>query len=161
MEISQSRAAAADTRHRVQYPNSRPRAIKLIGLGEGGGRIADAIAERGLRHVQAIGTARNSEATSSEMLQTLVDQNGEIGRAIRAADMVFVVARDGDNVALARAVSQMAHEKGVLVTGILIQGSGATPSPDPTLNALRGACDMLVIVSDGEYVGEMLGALGA
>ena len=161
--MSESRAAAADTRHRVQYPNSRPRAIKLIGLGAGGGRMADEIAERGLRHVQAIGAgaARNAEASSAEMLQTLADENGEIGRAIRAADMVFVVAREGDHVALARAVGQMAHERGVLVTGILIQGSDSGVLPDVTLNALRGACDMLVIVSDADYVAEMLGALGA
>ena len=157
---------ACDTRHRVDYPNSRPRAIKLIGLGEGGGRIAESVAGHGLRHVQAIaaGGARSGSASGdpATMLQAIADENGEIGRAIREADMVFVVAQEGDNVALAPAIGQMAHAKGVLVTGMLIQGREAErPLPDGTLNALRSAADMLVMVSDADYVTEMLGALGA
>lgn len=163
MEISESRAAAADTRHRIPYPNSRPRAIKLIGLGEGGGKIVEAIVEHGMKHVQAIaaGGPRTPEATSTNMLQTIADENSEIGHAVRSADMVFVVARDGDNVALAPAIGQMAHDKGVLVTGIYIHQDAAKELPDATLDALRTACDMLVMVSDAEYVAEMLGALGA
>ncbi|HZQ62310.1 MAG TPA: hypothetical protein VFC24_13220 [Casimicrobiaceae bacterium] len=160
--ISESRAAAADTRYRIPYPNSRPRAIKLIGLGEGGSRIAQALTETGMRHVQAIAAGGARAGGSESMLQAIADENSEIGRAIRGADMVFIVARDGDNVALAPAIGQMAHQKGVLVTGILIHedNSGATV-PDSTLNALRSAADMLVMVSDTEYVQEMLSALGA
>lgn len=161
--MSESRAAC-DTRHRVSYPNSRPRAIKLIGLGEGGGRIAESITERGMRHVQAIaaGGARSGQADPAAMLQAIADEGSEIGRAIRSADMVFVIAQEGDNVALAPAIGQMAHEKGVLVTGMLIQPRDVgTHVPDSTLNALRSASDMLVMVSDTEYVAEMLGALGA
>lgn len=160
--ISESRAAAADTRYRIPYPNSRPRAIKMIGLGEGGSRIAQTIAEAGMHHVQAIAAGGARAVSSDTMLQAMADENSEIGRAIRGADMVFIVARDGDNVALAPAIGQMAHEKGVLVTGILIHedDAGATV-PDSTLNALRNASDMLVMVSDAEYVEEMLSALGA
>lgn len=163
--MSESRAAC-DTRHRVSYPNSRPRAIKLIGLGEGGGRIAESIAARGLRHVEAIaaGGSRGSavSAGSTDRLQAIAAEGSEIGRAIREADMVFVVAQDGDNVALAPAIGQMAHGKGVLVTGMLIQERDAgSHVPDSTLNALRSASDMLVMVTDTEYVAEMLGALGA
>jgi len=160
--ISESRAAAADTRYRIPYPNSKPRAIKVIGLGEGGSRIAQIVAEGGMRHVQAIAAGATRGGTSEAMVQAIADENSEIGRAIRGADMVFVVARDGDNVALATAVGQMAHEKGVLVTGILIhEDSAAGPVPDGTLHALRSASDMLVMVSDTEYVQEMLSALGA
>ncbi|MEO5700103.1 MAG: hypothetical protein ABIS17_17105 [Casimicrobiaceae bacterium] len=161
--MSESRAAAADTRHRIPYPNSRPRAIKVIGLGEGGSHIADAVAEQSMRHVQAIGAggARGNPAGSEGMLQAIADEGSEIGRAIRGADMVFVVAREGDNVALVPAIGQMAHDKGVLVTGVLVQQAAGMNTPNATLDALRAACDMLVMVSDAEYVTEMLGALGA
>lgn len=160
--ISESRAAAADTRYRIPYPNSKPRAIKLIGLGEGGSRIAQMVAEGDMRHVQSIAAGGARAGSSDTMLQAMADEGSEIGRAIRGADMVFVVARDGDNVALAPAIGQMAHEKGVLVTGILIheENTGA-PVPDGTLHALRSASDMLVMVSDTGYVQEMLSALGA
>lgn len=163
--MSESRAAS-DTRHRISYPNSRPRAIKLIGLGDGGGRIAQAIAGRGLQYVEAIaaggGRSGGGSSDSTGMLQAMADEGSEIGRAIREADMVFVVAHDGDNVSLAPAIGQMAHEKGVLVTGMLIQEHDVgSHVPDGTLNALRSASDMLVMVSDAEYVAEMLGALGA
>jgi len=160
--ISESRAAAADTRYRIPYPNSKPRAIKMIGLGEGGNRIAQLVAEAGMRHVQAIGAGGARAGTGEAMLQTIADENSEIGRAIRGADMVFIVARDGDNVALAPAIGQMAHERGVLVTGILIHDDNVGASvPHGTLDALRSASDMLVMVSDNEYVQEMLSALGA
>jgi cell division GTPase FtsZ len=161
--MSESRAAAADTRHRIPYPNARPRAIKVIGLDAGGGRIVEALGERGMPHVEGIaaGAARNAGLGSAGMLQAIVEENGAIGRAIRAADMVFVVAREGDNVALAPAIGQMAHARGVLVTGILIQPEAGEHLPATTLDALRTACDMLVMASDLEYVPEMLGALGA
>ena len=156
MAVSESRAAG-DTRHRVSYPNSRPRAIKLFGLGEGGRRIAEAIAGRGLGHVEAIA----APAGSTDMQQATVDEDSAIGRAIREADIVFLVAQDGDNVAFAPAIGQMAHRKGVLVTGMLIQKRDAgSHVPDSTLSALRSASDMLVMVTDTDYVAEMLGALG-
>ena len=157
MAVSESRAAG-DTRHRVSYPNSRPRAIKLVGLGEGGRRIAEAIAGRGLAHVEAIA----APAGSTDMQQATIDEDSAIGRAIRGADMVFLVAQDGDNVTFAPAIGQMAHGRGVLVTGMLIQARDAgSHVPDSTLSRLRSASDMLVMVTDADYVVEMLGALGA
>ncbi|MEP6656771.1 MAG: hypothetical protein ABJC33_06020 [Betaproteobacteria bacterium] len=156
MAMSESRAAG-DTRHRVSYPNSRPRAIKLIGLGQGGRRIAEAIAGRGLGHVEAIAALAGSTDG-----QAIVDEDSAIGRAIREADMVFLVAQDGDNVTFASAIGRMAHGRGVLVTGMLIQTRDAGSSvPDSTLGTLRSASDMLVMVTDADYVAEMLGALGA
>lgn len=160
--ISESRAAAADTRYRIPYPNSRPRAIKVIGLGEGGSRMAQQIAEAGLRHVQAIAAGGARAGSSESMVQAMADEGSEIGRALRGADMVFVVARDGDNVALAPAIAQMTHERGVLVTGVLIHEEiGGSPVPQGTLHTLRSAADMLVMVSDADYLPEMLSALGA
>jgi len=160
--ISESRAAAADTRYRIPYPNSKPRAIKVIGLGEGGSRIAQQIADTGMRHVQAVAAGGARGGTSEAMVQAIADENSEIGRAIREADMVFVVARDGDNVALAPAIGQMTHQRGVLVTGVLIhEEAPGTPVPQGTLHTLRSAADMLVMVSDADYVEEMLSALGA
>ncbi len=160
---SESRAAAAGTRFRVPYPNARPRAIKVIGLADGGTRIADTIALQGMRHVQAIGAGgpRDADAGSVGMLQRIGEEGGEIGRAICDADMVFVVAREGDNVALVPAIGQMSHDKGVPVTGVLVQNDAGAAIPDATLDALRRACDMLVVVSDADYIAEMLGALGA
>ena len=159
--VSESRAAA-DTRHRVAYPNSRPRAIKLIGLGEGGGTIARDIAGRKLRQVEAlVGGAPRGDTDPADLARALANEGSEIARAVREADMVFIVAREGDNVALAPAIGQMAHERSVLVTGMLIQDANRDVVARGTLDALRSASDMLVIVSDTEYVPEMLGALGA
>lgn len=161
IHVSESRAAADDTRHRVAYPNSRPRAIKLFGLGEGGGEIARAIAARGLSQVEAIvAGAPRSGTGPADILRTIASEGSDVARAIGESDMVFVVAREGDNVALAPAIGQLAHDRKVLVTGMLIQGREGD-LPRGTLDALRSASDMLVIVSDTDYVGEMLAALGA
>ena len=170
---------AADTRHRIAYPNARPRAIRLFGLGQGGSEIATQVADAGLHHVQAVPTARGAaeagaaDATSgtpdgagaqsaSGVVGAIASQGTALERMIESADMVLVVARDGDNVGLASVIAQLAHARGTLVTAVLIQSVDADrPLPDATLNALRAASDMLVIVSDEAYVAEMLGALGA
>jgi cell division GTPase FtsZ len=154
LPMSESRVAA-DTRHRVSYPNSRPRAIKVFGLGQGGSEIARRLGDAGFGHVEALPTLGEGGAGPA------LDRNA-LQRVVETADMVFVVARDGDDIGLASVLSPIAHARNILVTGILIQALEArTPSPDATLNALRSASDMLVIVSDEAYVGERLGALGA
>lgn len=162
--FSESRLAC-DTRHRIAYPNSRPRAIKLFGLGEGGAAIARDIAGRGYAHVEALaaGNGRAAPGADSQgVLRAIASEGSDLERIIEAADMVFVVARDGDGVGLATVIAQLARRHGKLMSGVLIQAVDAAVEPhDATLDALRAASDMLVIVSDAGYVPEMLGALGA
>jgi cell division GTPase FtsZ len=150
MKIISNARAASDTRHRINYPNSRRRIIKLAGIGQGGARIVSKIGAMGLKDVHTVVPDRSSVATAASELQML---NG--------ADMIFVVACAGDDLALAPLIKQIGRLDGVLVTGILIQRLVPKHSVHTRLEVLRAASDMLVIASDDSYVSDMLTELGA
>lgn len=141
--------AVADTRHRIQIPNSRRRLIKIVGIGQGGAKVARSIGNKGLQDVHAV-VPRPGEVAA--MVSTLQSLNG--------ADMLFVVACAGDDLALAPAIRQAVRRGGILVTGVLIQDSSEPTAPEG-LATLRAASDMLVIASDENYLIDMLVELGA
>lgn len=162
MSISESRAACASTNFRVQYPNSRPRRIKIIGLGEGGGRIAQAIAHRGLAEVEIIATSGNFKDHAAAVINGINDDTRDLYRQLQTADIIFMIAVSGDQVDFAGVVSRVARELGKLVTGMLIEKQGEQSANGlTTLSTLRTYADMLVIGSDETYLDQMLGELGA
>lgn len=162
MTISESRAAAASTHFRVQYPNSRPRRIKIIGLGNGGGHIANIIAHRRLHEVEIISTGAVVNDHADESVSGIAENARGLHRQLREADIIFMIAVSGDKVAFARVVASVARELGKLVTGVLIEkGSAQSVEKTSTLDTLRACVDMLVIGSDETYLDEMLGELGA
>jgi cell division GTPase FtsZ len=162
MSISESRAACASTHFRVQYPNSRPRRIKVIGLGEGGGRIAQAIARRGYAEVDIIATGDYAKHHAETVVKGVTGDAKGLHRHLQEADMIFMVAVSGDEVDFARVVSCVARELGKLVTGVLIEtGGGLFMQGRSTLDTLRASADMLVIGADESYLDEMLSELGA
>ena len=162
MSISESRAACASTHFRVQYPNSRPRRIKIVGLGEGGGRIAQVIAQRGLAEVEIIATGDYLKDHAAAVIKGINDDARDLLRQLLSADIIFMIAVNGDQVDFARVVSRVARELGKLVTGVLIEKQGEQAANGlATLATLRTCVDMLVIGSDESYLDEMLGELGA
>ena len=162
MTISESRAAAASTQFRVQYPNSRPRRIKIIGLGDGGGRIAQTISQRGLADVEIIATGDYVKNHAEAVVKGIADDVAGLHRQLQASEIIFMVAVTGDEVAFAHVVSRVARELGKQVTGVLIEAqSGKSVNAAATLESLRACVDMLVIGTDETYLDEMLGELGA
>ncbi|MDB5773161.1 MAG: hypothetical protein JWM42_3535 [Burkholderia sp.] len=149
MDILSCAQAVADTHHRIQIANSSRRLIKVVGIGQGGAAVARSIGNRGLHDVQTVIPQSGDVVTVVGTLQSLND-----------ADMLFLVARDGDDLALAPAIRQAVRGSGVLVTGVLIQEGSAAPAPEG-LATLRAATDMLVIATDESYVVDMLVELGA
>ena len=121
---------------RIQAPNSRPRSIAMVGLGEGGAAIAQRIKSNG----------------------------DDLHRALQEADMIFVVACRGDDVGLTPVVARIARDRGVQVTAIyLVESSAqaAAPAEDETLRVLRTGVHMLVVATDETYVAAMIAALGS
>lgn len=170
--VSESRAAAADTRYRVDYPNSRPRALKLVGLGEGGARIARRVGEQKLQHVQVLliespsaGTGRETADQRnplSSMVQAIAAEGHRLVEALGQADAIFMVATVRDDLGVAAAIGQLGRQRNILITGVLVLDP-AEPSAtaDGALECMRAAADMVVVVSDVSYVVEMLNELGA
>jgi hypothetical protein len=165
--MSESRAAAADTRHRINYPNSRPRALALVGLGQGGTKIAQRVREYGFAHVQILTAENPSPGKAGEatvltgMARAIAAEGHRLGQALEKADMIFMVATPTDDLGVAAEIGQLGRQRNILITGVLVAPSATAPQADGALEPLRAATDMLVIVSDVSYLGEMLSELGA
>ena len=142
--ISNARAAT-DTRHRIAEANSQPRAIKVVGLGEGGAALVAAIDTSSLRAVQTLTPAHVAQAEAE----------------LPGAEMIFIVLRSGDDASLAPEIKRIARAAKVMITGILLQPDDVADSAPSILPVLRAASDMLIVTSDPNYVVAMLAQLGA
>jgi hypothetical protein len=159
MAVTDARTAT-DTRHRVPYPNSRPRRVALVGLGHEGARLAATLDRTRLPHVDVIELPRIA-STPDTLLGAIAERSGDLASAFKGADMIYLVCGPDDDVGFAAPIAQIAHYRGVLVTGVLIYREAAQPGVgDANLNALRRACDMLVIAADDDYLAALLAALG-
>jgi len=162
---SESRAAAADTRYRINYPNSRPRALKLVGLGQGGAKIARHVRDFKFQHVEVLDAdnrAADAAASPSHMFKAIAAEGHRLIGALEKADMIFMVATPSDDLGVAAEIGQLGRQRNILITGVLVVASGAAnPESEGALELLRAATDMLVIVSDATYIIEMLTELGA
>lgn len=145
---------------RIQAPNSQPRAIALVGLGEGGAAIARALAAEGHPNLEVHVLAKS--ATGADALAAIQAGGGDLQRDLTGADMIFLVACKGDDVGLAPVVSRIAHSRKHPVTALYIvpPAHGGDASEDETLRTLRAGVEMLVVVSDASYVPAMITALG-
>lgn len=144
---------------RIQAPNSKPRAIAVVGLGEGGAAIARTVAGEALPNVEVHVLAKS--AAAGDAVAAIKAGGGDLQRDLTAADMIFIVACRGDDVGLAPVVSSIAHSRNHPVTGLyIVPREAASGEGDDTLRTLRSAVEMLVIVSDPSYVGAMVSALG-
>ena len=168
MAVSSSRAAT-DTSHRVPYSNSRPRRIKLVGVGDAGRRIASSMRGPDMDHVDIVQTMpsdemklhRTGQGSSAAMLRSIADSVDQQTDALDGADMIFIVLGRGDDAREATVIGHVGHVMGILVTGVVIDPatSGAAVG-EHGLDQLRQACDMLVITSEPDDLRAMLSSLG-
>jgi len=145
---------------RIQAPNSKPRSIALVGLGEGGASIARGISHDVHPSLEIHVLAKS--ATGGDAVAAIKAGGGDLHRDLMAADMIFVVACRGDDVGLAPVVSRIAHSRNHSVTALYVVPADQPLSEgeDETLRTLREGVEMLVVVSDASYVPAMIAALG-
>ncbi len=152
---------AFGTPGRIQGPNSKPRSIALVGIGEGGAAIARNMEDEELAQLDVHVFARSS--TRGDALAAIQAGGGDLRRNLTDSDMIFMVACQGDDVGLAPVVSGIAHSRGHPVTALYIVPQGVdfrSEAEDETLKTLREGVEVLVIVSDESYVPAMIAALG-
>ena len=145
---------------RIQEPNSRPRSIALVGLGQGGAAVARRVAGENHPNLQVHVLAKSS--AGDDALAAIQAGGADLQRDLSDADMIFIVACRGDDVGLATVVSGIARARNHSVTALyLVPPEGPSASEDATLRALRGSVEMLVVMSDESYVPAMVAALGS
>jgi cell division GTPase FtsZ len=144
---------------RIQAPNSRPRSIAVVGLGEGGAAVARRLSSEGPPNVDVHVLAKSD--AGEKALAAIQAGGGNLQRALTSADMIFLVACRGDDVGLAPVVSGIARGRHHPVTALYIVPSTAgIERNDETLRTLRSGVEMLVVVTDESYVPAMIAALG-
>jgi len=147
---------------RIQAPNSKPRSIALVGLGAGGAGVAEQVRDLGLQDLQLriFPTPRPPEP---DALGSIKSNGDDLHRALAEADIIFVVAKPGDDVRLVPVVSRMAHDRHAQVSALYLvpPGHDTEAHDDETLRTLRTGVHMLVVASDETYVAAMIAALGS
>lgn len=145
---------------RIQAPNSRPRSMALVGLGSGGAEVAERLGRETLK-AQGVRVFAASRSVGEDALAAIKSNGDDLDRALHEADMIFVVARRGDDVGMVPVVSRIARGRHASVTAIYLAPTGAETGEDATLAGLRRGVEMLVVASDETYVAAMVSALGA
>jgi hypothetical protein len=129
------------------YRNSSPRLIRLLGLGEAGGKVARRVAKRGLPNVEVLTNAKpvgwNEVAT---------ERPGE------RTNMIVIVCAEGDE----RLFCPERGKPDMLVTFVLLRNSASLPAAgDQRVASARGFSDLFVTTSDADYVSELIDNLAS
>ena len=127
------------------YRNSSPRLIRLLGLGDAGGKIAASVAKRGLPNVEVLINAR--PVGWQEITQD---------RADARTNMIVIVCAEGDE-------GLFRPEQGkpdMLVTFVLLTANRLAAG-DQRLATARGFADLFVTTSDADYVSELIDNLAS
>ena len=149
-------SSAAEARFRIQAPNSRPRAIKVIGLDAGGSDAVRRLAQDGWANATFFTVAAPGHLTRLDGAGTTVEQE------IATADLVVMVAAAEGRAHVAEEIGRICSDRRVTTTTLIV---GALDAPEEalarTLAQLRPWSLMLVLATDEHFIADMMTALRA
>ena len=164
-------SSAAEAKFRIEAPNSRPRAVKVIALDGASERLIKELARDSWRGATFLTTSAFAGAASGQSperfsldgwLNDLAGRTKNLVDEIAAADLVVMVASAGENAAAAALIGEACAVRHVMTTALIL---GSASSSDEALSKmlaqLRPHAMMLVISSADEYITDMLTALRA
>jgi hypothetical protein len=162
-------ASAAEARFRIDAPNSRPRAVKVIALDSASEAVVKRLAQSAWNNASfftasafAAATRQGERFSMQGWLSDLAGRTKDMVDEIEAADLVVMVASAGEDASAASLIGEACSAKRVMTT-VLVLGT-ATVSDEAlakSLAQLRPWALMLVIASAEEYIADMLVALRA
>jgi hypothetical protein len=158
-------SSAAEARFRVQAPNSKPRAIKVIALDWAGEAVIRRLAEGGWANTTFLTTASRADLDgplrdSAEPLSDLGGGNTRISDQVATADLVVFVAGPGGHAQAASVIGQACSLRRVMTTGFVVGvGSASEHALSMTLAQLRPWSLMVVIANSDDYIDDMMTAL--
>lgn len=140
-------SSAVEAAFRVQAPNSRPRAIKVVAL--------DGAGEDVVRRLAAGSWTQATFFTAATFTRNLADEVG-------AADLVVMVAGPGGNAEAAAVIGRACSDRRIMTTGLVVGARNASDEAlSKTLSQLRPWSLMVVIADADNYIEDMLAALRA
>ena len=168
MESESARmTTAAESRFRIDAPNSKPRVVKVIALDPPSERVVKQLAQgrwsrAAFFTASAFGSAPRKGESFAGWLSDLAGRTKNLVEEVNSADLVVMVATAGENAQAASLIGEACSLKRVTTTALIL-GSADVPDEtlSKTLSQLRPWALMLVIASAEDYVEDMLLALRA
>jgi hypothetical protein len=168
MESESARASSAqEARYRINAPNSKSRAIKVIALDHPSERVVKSLAERQWNGAtfftaSAFGAAPAKGESFAGWLSDLAGRTKNLVEEVAGADLVVMVAQAGEDAAAASIIGEACSLKRVNTTALVLGNPNISDEAlSKTLSQLRPWSLMLVISGAEEYVADMLSALRA
>ncbi|HEU4357565.1 MAG TPA: hypothetical protein VFR54_03845 [Xanthobacteraceae bacterium] len=160
-------SSAAEARFRVDYPNSKPRVVKVVALDAASERVVKRLAERSWHRatfftsIKFEGAPRSGESWSA-WLSDLAGRTKALIEEVSGADLVVMVSSAGTSAQAAAVIGEACSARKVMTMALIIGGEQQSDQElSKTLATLRPYASMLVVASSDEYVEEMLSALRA
>jgi hypothetical protein len=160
---------AAETRFRIDAPNSKPRAVKVIALDRPSEHVVKRLAEKswnGATFFTASAFAgapdQGKDFSMQGWLSDLAGRAKNLVEEVNSADLVVMIATAGEPAQAASLIGEACSLKRVMTTSLVV-GTSATSDEavSKSLAVLRPWSLMLVIASAEEYIEDMLIALRA
>ena len=143
-------SSAAEALFRIDAPNSRPRAVKIIALDTRSEPVVDDLAQQRWNGA-AFFTAAD-----------LVSDRERLREAIDTADLVVMVATAGGHPRDVAIIGEACSRRRVTTTGLIVCDQETSDRAlSETLGRLRPWMLMLVVASSRDYIEDMLLALRA
>jgi hypothetical protein len=162
-------SSAAEAKFRIDGPNSKPRAVKVIALDAASERVVKDLAQGAWQGASFLTASAFSTAppqgerfSMGGWLNDLAGRTKDLIAEVETADLVVMVASAGENAAAAAIIGEACAVKHVMTTALILGGASASDETlSKMLSALRPHAMMLVIASADEYIRDMLTALRA
>jgi hypothetical protein len=172
MESESARMASAEqAKFRIDRPNSKARAVKVIALDQPSEKVVKDLAKaqwQGATFLTATAFAgapapkKGERFSVNGWLNDLAGRTKDLIDEVNSADLVVMVATAGENAAAAAIISEACSHNHVMTTALIL---GSASSNDDVLSKMLGQLRpyamMLVIASADEYIKDMLTALRA
>jgi hypothetical protein len=162
-------SSAAEARFRVDYPNSKPRVVKVVALDTPSEQVVKRVAQRAWQRatfftsIKFEGAPRGGDSWSMQAwLGDLAGRAKALVEEVAGADLVVMVSTAGSTAQAAAVIGEACAARKVMTMALIIGSEQQSDEAlSKTLATLRPYASMLVVANGDEYIEEMLSALRA
>jgi len=161
---------AQEAGFRIQYPNSKPRAARIIALDAPSAKLIDDVSKlpwNGAHFFTALSFASGKDpgASGAGMQAWLKDLAGramDLVSEVADADFVVAITSAGEDARAVTVIADACRAHSKTLIGLVVPREGASESDVAiSLDHLRPHARMLVVASGRDYIETMLTALRA
>jgi len=158
---------AEEARYRINYPNSKPRAVKVVALDAHSEAVVKRLAQGQWQRATFLtaldgGPPGGDGWSMKTWLADLAGRTKDLVDEVASADLVVMISSAGSRPEAAAVIAEACSLRKVMTTALVIGSQSKSDEElSQTLGSLRPYASMLVIANNDEYIEEMLVALRA